>query len=79
MAVPPHWLGEPPAEQAPLTGWALSRLASAVAEDVRQDAVVDVTSTVDPDTGVLLRAEATASGHSVFRHTVTGVRTQAGR
>src|SRR5690606_22365061 len=45
MAALPHWLGAPPAEQAPLTGWALSRLASAVAEDVRLDAVVDVTST----------------------------------
>src|SRR5690606_42069983 len=37
------------------------------------------TFAVDPDTGVLLRAEATASGHSVFRHTVTGAHTPAGR
>ncbi|WP_432057252.1 hypothetical protein [Streptomyces sp. bgisy022] len=42
---PTHWLGEPPAQRDPLTGWALSRLASAVAEDVRLNAVVDVTST----------------------------------
>src|SRR5690606_3251412 len=37
------------------------------------------TFAVAPDTGVLLRAEATASGHSVFRHTVTGAHTPAGR
>ncbi|CAL9437671.1 hypothetical protein [Streptomyces sp. enrichment culture] len=43
-----HWLGDPPAQRDPLTGWALSRLASAVAEDVRLDAVVDVTSTARP-------------------------------
>ncbi|MBM7089515.1 hypothetical protein G3I31_25965 [Streptomyces sp. SID9913] len=64
MAVPPHWLGEPPAEQAPLTGWALSRLASAVAEDVRLDAVVDVTSTaraVEADLGGPFGARAAGS------------------
>lgn len=61
---PTHWLGEPPVERDPLTGWALSRLASAVAEDVRLDAVVDVTSTaraVEADLGGPFGARAVGS------------------
>src|SRR5690606_30822996 len=64
MAALPHWLGEPPAQRAPLAGWALARRAWAVAEEVRLDAVVDVTSTaraVEADLGGPFGARAAGS------------------